>query len=149
MRRLDRRHGVRQVRQVALPGRSCTVANRVLCRVLIIDDNADLAEATSMMLTICGFNTSTAYTGSRALEKARTFRPDIILLDIGLPDMDGYEVASSIRRDCGLATTLFIAVSAHDPDSRAPYAREARFDHYLVKPVELDLLLRLLSRQGP
>jgi len=120
-----------------------------LCRVLIIDDNADLAEATSMMLTLCGFNTITAYNGSLALDKARTFRPDIILLDIGLPDMDGYEVASTIRRECGLATTIFIAVSANDPDTRAPHAREARFDHYLVKPVDLDLLLRLLFEQGP
>jgi CheY-like chemotaxis protein len=121
----------------------------VLCRVLIVDDNADLAEATSMMLTICGFNTTTAYNGSLALEKARTFRPEIILLDIGLPDMDGYELASTIRRECGLAATIFIAISARKPDARAPHAREARFDHYLVKPVDLDLLLRLLSKQGP
>jgi len=121
----------------------------VLSRVLIVDDNADLAEATSMMLTFCGFNTTTAYNGSLALEKARNFGPEIILLDLGLPDMDGYEVASTIRRECGLATTIFIAMSARDPDSRAPHAREARFDHYLVKPVDLDLLLRLLSKQGP
>ncbi len=147
MMKLDRRHGVGRVRQVALPGRPCTVTNRVLCRVLIIDDNADLAEATSMMLTLCGFNTITAYNGRLALDKARTFRPDIILLDIGLPDMDGYEVASTIRRECGLGTTMFVAVSARDPDARAPHAREARFDYYLIKPVDLDLLLRLLSRQ--
>jgi CheY-like chemotaxis protein len=121
----------------------------VLCRILIVDDNADLAEATSMMLTIYGFNTTTAYNGSLALEKARTFRPEIILLDINLPDMDGYEVASIIRKDCGLATTIFIAISDLDPDTRAPHAREARFDHYLVKPVDLDVLLRLLSKQGP
>ena len=149
MMRMDRRHGMRRVRQFTLPGRPCTVTNRVLCRVLIIDDNADLAEATSMMLSICGFDTSTAYSGSLAVEKARTFRPDIILLDIGLPDMDGYEVASTIRRECNLGTTMFIAVSARDPDARAPHAREARFDHYLIKPVDLDLLLRLLSRQDP
>ncbi|MGZ3300578.1 MAG: response regulator [Isosphaeraceae bacterium] len=121
----------------------------MLCRILIVDDNADLAETTSMMLTICGFNTTTAYNGSLALEKARTFRPEIILLDSGLPDMNGYELASTIRKDCGLPTTLFIAISAGDPDSRSPHAREARFDHYLVKPVDLDALLRLLSNQGP
>ncbi len=147
MIRMERRHDMSPVRQVTLPGRPCTVTNRVLCRVLIIDDNADLAEATSMMLSICGFDTSTAYNGSRAVEKAHTFRPDIILLDIGLPDMDGYEVASTIRRECDLGTTMFIAVSARDPDARAPHAREAGFDHYLIKPVDLDLLLRLLSRQ--
>ena len=102
-----------------------------------------------MMLSICGFNTTTAYNGSLALEKARNFRPEIILLDIGLPDMDGYEVASTIRNDYGLATAIFIAISALDPDNQAPHAREARFDHYLVKPVDLDVLLRLLSHEGP
>ena len=148
MLKMDRRLGVSRVRQVALPGRRCTVTNRVLCRILIVDDNADLAEAMSMMLTLWGFTTTTAYNGGLALEKARTFRPEIILLDIGLPDMDGYEVASTIRSECGLATTVFIGISALDPDTRAAHAREARFDHYLIKPVDLDVLLRLLSQQG-
>ncbi len=102
-----------------------------------------------MMLALCGFDTTTAYNGSLALEKAHTFRPDIILLDIGLPDRDGYEVASTIRGECGLATTTFIAISARDPDPRSPHAREARFDHYLIKPVDLDLLLGILSKYGP
>ncbi len=70
-----------------------------------------------MMLTICGFDTTTAYNGRLALEKAHTFRPEIILLDIGLPDMDGYELASTIRRECGLATSTFIAISARNPET--------------------------------
>ncbi len=102
-----------------------------------------------MMLALWGFNTTTAYNGSVALEKAREFRPEVVLLDIGLPDMDGYEVASTLRRECGLAATIFIAISARDPDIRAPHAREAKFDHYLVKPVDLDLLLRVLSERAP
>ena len=101
-----------------------------------------------MMLTICGFNTTTAYNGRLALEKAHNFRPEIILLDLGLPDMNGYEVASTIRKDSGQSTPVFIAISAVDPNSGASHAREARFDHYLVKPVDLDVLHRLLSTQG-
>jgi two-component system CheB/CheR fusion protein len=119
-----------------------------LCRVLIIDDNADLTEAMATVLTICGFQTATAYNGRLALEKARAFRPEIILLDINLPDMDGYQVASTIRRDCGWLSTLFIAMSAGEPDCRAPHAEEARFDRYLIKPVDLDVLLRILSGLG-
>ena len=72
------------------------------CRILVIDDNADLAEALATVLTICGFDTTTAYSGRLALEKARTFQPEVILLDIGLPDIDGYEVAATLRRDCSL-----------------------------------------------
>jgi CheY-like chemotaxis protein len=63
--------------------------------------------------------------------------------------MDGYEVASTIRRECGLAAPIFIAISARDLDTRSPHAREARFDHFMGKPVDLDLLLRLLSKHGP
>jgi len=102
-----------------------------------------------MMLTTCGFSTTTAYNGRRALEKAQSFRPEIILMDIGLPDMDGHEVAAILRRECSLATTVFIAISARAPNTRAPCASEARFDHYLVKPVDFDLLLRLLSKKAP
>ena len=100
------------------------------------------------MLAICGFNTTTAYNGRLALEKARSFRPEIILLDIGLPDMNGYEVASTIRKEGVLTRTLLIAVSAADPDSQSTFAVEARFDHYLIKPVDLNVLLRLLSKSG-
>lgn len=120
----------------------------MLCRILIVDDNADLAESMAMMLTICGFNTTTAYNGRLALEKAHKFRPEIVLLDLGLPDMNGYEVATTIRRECGMATPIFIAISAGYPDFRPPHGQEARFDHYLVKPVDFDVLFQLLSMHG-
>jgi CheY-like chemotaxis protein len=147
--RLERPQGLSRIRKVALPGNSIAIANRVLCRILIVDDNADLAESMAMILSICGFNTTTAYNGRLALEKAHKFRPEIVLLDLGLPDMNGYEVASTIRRKCGLATPIFIAMSAADPDLRAPHAQEDAFDHYLVKPVDLDGLLWLLSNHNP
>ena len=129
-------------------GRSRT-ATPLLCRVLIVDDHSDLAEAMSKVLTIWGFQTATAETGRVALEKAQSFHPEVIVLDISLPDMDGYEVASALRGESELAAALFIAISAHDPDARARSAREAGFDHYLVKPVDLGVLLRILCSMTP
>lgn len=116
-----------------------------LGRVLIVDDNADLAEAMSMTLSMCGFQTTTAYTGRGALKKASTFRPDIILLDIGLPDMSGYELATALRTKDDLAATTFIAISANNTGSRPKDASADVFDNYLVKPVDLDKLVQLLS----
>ncbi len=121
---------------------------RECCRILIIDDNADLAEATAMMLKFRGFHTTTAHNGYLALLCARSFLPEIVLVDINLPDIDGYELASTIRRECGLQATLFIAISASDPDKSSPFFREADFDHYLIKPVDLDDLVKLLSPGG-
>ncbi len=116
-----------------------------LGRVLIVDDNADLAEAMSMTLSMCGFQTMTAYSGRGAIKKASTFRPDIILLDIGLPDMSGYELASALRTKDDLSITHFIAISANDPETRPQNVRADLFDNYLVKPVDLDSLVQLLS----
>lgn len=113
-------------------------------RILIVDDNADLAETMSIMLGICGFDTATAYNGRRGVEKAREFRPEVVLLDIGLPDMNGYEAAARIRREGGSKATI-IAISAADPDAKAPHAGEAGFNHYLIKPVDLDGLIGLIS----
>lgn len=115
-------------------------------RVLIVDDNTDLAEAMSKLLHICGFTTTTAYSGQVALERARSFRPDIILTDIGLPDMDGYELAWNLRTDPTMKQAMMIAISAGSIDTRAPYAQEANFDHFLIKPVDLVSLLQILPR---
>jgi len=144
----DPRHTVRRPSIVALLVRARMVINPVLSRILIVDDNADLAEATSMMLGICGFDTRTAYCGRLAMEQARSFQPEIVLLDIGLPDIDGYQVAATLRGEDSLSAATFIAVSAVDPDSQSPFAREARFDHYLIKPVDFDVLIRLLTKDG-
>jgi CheY-like chemotaxis protein len=123
----------------------------VFCRVLIVDDNADLAEATSMLLRHYGFHTVTAYNGRLAIARAHDFRPEVVLLDIGLPDMSGYDVAATIREesDSDSARPLLIAISAQSPDAKKE-ARDGRpFDYYLVKPVEPDTLLQLVSKLGP
>jgi CheY-like chemotaxis protein len=118
-------------------------------RVLVVDDNIDLAESTSMLLRLTGFTTATAYNGHVAVERARSFHPDIVLMDIGLPDMAGYELASTLRKDPGLGHAVMIAISAGSFDLDASHADEARFDHYLIKPIDLDHLLRILSRARP
>ena len=103
MMKMDRRNIARQVRQAAPPDRPSMVTSRVANRILIVDDNADLADAISTVLDDLWIDTTTAYSGRHALEKTRReFRPEVVLLDIGLPDMDGYEVAATIRKDCGL-----------------------------------------------
>lgn len=100
----------------------------------------------AMMLSICGFQTDTAYNGTLALEKARRFHPEFVLLDLGLPDIDGYEVAAALREDCDLKQAVVIAISAREVDPGLLQKRKARFDQALVKPVELEVLLRLLRR---
>lgn len=138
-------HLVGRVRQDPLTGRPPMVGQAEFGRILIVDDNADLAEAMSMTLSMCGFQTTTAYNGRVALKKVGTFHPDIVLLDIGLPDMSGYELASVLRAKDDLATTVLIAISANEPDSRLAGVSDNLFDNYLVKPVDLDKLVQLLS----
>ena len=85
--------------------------------------------------------------GKAAIELARTFRPEFILLDIGLPGMDGYEVATILRKDRSCKNAVIIAVSGYGQDEDRRRAREAGFDHHLVKPVDFDALTKLLARR--
>ena len=116
-------------------------------RVLVVDDNRDSAESMSMMLEMLGHRTRTAHGGRQAITEAEAFRPDMILLDIGMPDMNGYEACRSIRSEDWAKNIVLVAMTGwgHDDDRRR--SREAGFDHHLTKPVELDSLQRLLA--GP
>lgn len=111
------------------------------CRVLIVDDNVDLAEATSRLLRLLGFATATAHEGREAILQAGEFRPQVILLDIGLPDMSGYRVLEELRVRATDEPTTFIALSAQEPDRRLA---SPGFDHYFIKPVDLELLVGTL-----
>ena len=117
-------------------------------RVLIVDDNLDLAWSMSMLLLHYGFAVATAPNGRSAIEQARHFQPTIILLDIGLPDMNGYEIADALRGCIGLEQATYIAVSAMDAMATGGQPSPARFDHYLIKPVDLERLLPLLNQAG-
>ena len=142
-------NGMVSVRQHPSCGRHTMSNIAVPVRVLIVDDNTDLADSMGRLLEHHGFDVLTAAFGRRGLETARSFRPRVVLLDIDLPDMDGYQVAANLRQDPGLDNVLLIGVSAYERDPRFTGEREARFDHYLIKPVELDQLLALLADVEP
>ncbi len=113
-------------------------------RVLVVDDQADCAEVVSVLLTIMGYECQSAATGSEALEQAEAFMPDVVLLDLGLPDVSGYEVARELRRRAGRRPLHIAAVtgSSH-PDDRAR-THAAGFDQHLVKPADAAKLRHVL-----
>lgn len=113
-------------------------------RVLIVDDNRDSAEALSQLLTITGHQVQTAYDGATALQSAAAFQPDVILLDIGLPGMDGYEVAKRLRQQPEFGQILLVAVSGYCQEQDRKRSREAGFDHHLAKPIDHETLTSLL-----
>jgi DNA-binding response OmpR family regulator len=117
----------------------------VRCRVLIVEDNADIARLMTLLLQHCGFDVQTLFDGHLVLATARSFRPHFVLLDIGLPGMDGYQVAEQLRGDSDLKDMVIIAVSAYSPDMHPRRSRLPAFDHYLVKPVKFESLLSLLK----
>ncbi len=114
-------------------------------RILVVDDNEDAADSLGMVLGLDGHDVIAAYTGDQALERAQTFRPDVVLLDIGLPGVDGYEVARRIRACTDLKAVCLVAVTGYGQDADKVRAREAGFAHHLVKPVEYPALQRILA----
>jgi PAS domain S-box-containing protein len=116
-------------------------------RVLIVDDNVDTAESLAMLLKLFGHETRVAHTGQRALQMAVVEKPDVLVLDIGLPGMDGYEVAQRIRQHGELANVRLIAVSGYGQDADRKRSEVAGFNHHLVKPVDPAKLQELLSEQ--
>jgi CheY-like chemotaxis protein len=119
---------------------------RASSRVLVVDDNVDTARLTAEFLKMSGFDVETAHTGLQALEAARLFKPDVMLLDIGLPGMDGYQLAERVREDNELKETLLIAVSGYGQKQDRSRSREAGFDQHLVKPVDFEVLISLISK---
>ena len=117
-----------------------------VCRkILIADDNQDAANTLAMLLRLAGHDVRTAHGGEAALAIANTFEPEIALLDIGMPDLNGYEVAKRLRRiDCGRDLRL-IALTGWGQDEDKRKARDAGFDHHLTKPVDPQRLGALLS----
>jgi CheY-like chemotaxis protein len=114
-------------------------------RVLIVDDNEDSANSLAMILRLGGHETASVYTAADALSRATAFKPDVVLLDIGLPGMDGYEVAQQMRELPGLRDIRLVAVTGYGRSEDRLRAREAGFDDHLVKPVEFSALERTLA----
>jgi CheY-like chemotaxis protein len=112
----------------------------------VVDDSTDTARGMVRLLERLGNEVIAAHGGPEALEAARTFRPDFVLLDIGLPGMDGYQVASTLRGEEALKEAVIIAVSGYGQEGDRRRSQAAGFDHHLVKPVDFDSLLALLGR---
>ena len=115
-------------------------------RILVVDDNVDNADILAMLLRALGHEVHTAYDGPAALETARTWRPEVVLLDIGLPRMTGLEVARRIREDLGLKNVLLAAMTGYGQEEDKRRSLEAGFNAHLVKPVELEVLQALLAQ---
>jgi signal transduction histidine kinase/ActR/RegA family two-component response regulator len=114
-------------------------------RMLIVDDNRDAADSLAMLLRINGHDIRTAYDGAEALETASDFHPDVVLLDIGLPKMDGHEVAAKIRQEPWGRPVCLIAVTGWSDEADRAKSRAAGFDHHLVKPLDTAHLAQLLD----
>jgi PAS domain S-box-containing protein len=130
-------------REPALPR-----APRVPRRVLVIDDNVDGARTLEKLLKMLGHQVAVTHDGGSGLAEARGFKPDIVILDIGLPGMNGYEVARMMRKIPGLREVLLVAMTGWGKDEDRRKAMEAGFNAHLVKPVELQDLEALLSNVG-
>lgn len=105
-------------------------------RVLVVDDNVDTAESLAMLLRLMGHEVAVEYSGPKALQAVVSGKPEVVLMDIGLPGMDGYQVAERIRQHSELGNVLLIAISGYGQEADRERSRTAGFDHHLVKPVD-------------
>jgi CheY-like chemotaxis protein len=135
--------------RVAAPSTEVKAGAKVVAsqsrRILVVDDNEDAALSIATLLKLCGHEVLTTYSGVEAIEAARLHRPDAILLDIGLPVMNGYEVASRLRAEGSCEKVLIVALSGYGQEEDRRRSRAAGFDHHLVKPVDIDVLTKLLA----
>jgi PAS domain S-box-containing protein len=114
-------------------------------RVLVVDDNVDTAQTLALLLKTSGHDVRTAYTGPAALEAALDYRPNVMLLDIGLPGLNGYEVAKQIRQQPVLRDIVLVALTGYGQGTERQRSQEAGFDHHLVKPAEFSKVQRILA----
>jgi CheY-like chemotaxis protein/anti-sigma regulatory factor (Ser/Thr protein kinase) len=114
-------------------------------RVLIVDDNRDAAHSTAVLLRSAGCNVELAYDGEEAIRAVPALKPDVVLLDLGLPKLDGYQVAERIRSDGSNGKSLIIALSGYGQDEHRVRSKLAGFDYHLVKPIEPTALTGLLA----
>jgi signal transduction histidine kinase/DNA-binding response OmpR family regulator len=130
------------------PKQTGTLAAGAGLTVLVVDDNVDVAESTAILLRSAGCTVVIAGDGTSALAKLDAHRPDAVLLDIGLPGMDGYQVAEQMRARPEHRRTLILAVSGYGQDEHQARSRQAGVDHHLVKPIDPETVMNLLARQA-
>jgi CheY-like chemotaxis protein len=121
-------------------------AARTLRRILVIDDNPDVADSLAMLMESFTSEVRTAHDGASGVEAAVGFRPDIVFVDIRMPNMDGYETSRRLRARLGEKTPMLVALTGLGQDQDRQQSREAGFDIHLTKPVSADALEELLRR---
>ena len=115
-------------------------------RVLVVDDNVDGAESLAKLLQFAGHETRTAHSGPEALDAARPFKPEVVFLDIGLPGMNGYEVAKRLRGEPSLSGAVLVALTGWGSEDDKRQSGEAGFDFHLTKPAEVTAIENILAR---
>jgi CheY-like chemotaxis protein len=118
-------------------------------RVLVVDDSVDTVESTARLLKLHGHEVQTACDASEAIAAALRWRPEFVLLDLGLPDIDGYQVALRIRQEASCQGTVLIALTGYGQPEDRQRSRAAGIAYHLLKPVDPGELLALLSRIEP
>jgi CheY-like chemotaxis protein len=115
-------------------------------RILVVDDSEDSATMLVELLELWGHEARAAHDGPSAIQAAREWAPDLILLDIGLPGMNGYAVAKALREESSLREVTLVALTGYGRAADREDSKEAGFNHHLVKPVDLDALQQLVDR---
>lgn len=142
-------------KQIARAGQARPIQQPALVRqrpgtahtVLVVDDNVDAVTAFALILRQLGHEVEEAHDGVSALAVARRLRPTVIFLDLNMPRMSGHEVARALRADPAFSRTLIVAVSGFGQPNDVAAARAAGFDHYIVKPYDIDFVKSLLGRR--
>ena len=132
--------------KVSQPGSGAFSSNHDF-RILLIDDNLDAIDSMGALLVLLGYDVRTAEDAQSGLRIARLFQPHLILSDIGLPGMDGYQLAPELRKVAGSRKLILAAATGYGLTSDKVKAREAGFDYHLVKPLDADFLVDFVARQ--
>ena len=133
------------VREPARPSDGRASSPRRRCRILIVDDNRDSADSLAMLLKIMGNEVGTAYDGEQAVEAAEALRPDVVLLDIGMPKLNGYDACRRIREQPWGQGMFLIALTGWGQEEDRRRTEEAGFNQHMVKPVDPAALMKLLA----
>ena len=113
--------------------------------MLVVDDNVDTVTTLALLVKESGHDVRTAYDGSAVLEAALDYRPNVVLLDIGLPGLNGFEVAKRLRQQPALQNAVLVAMTGYGQESDRQRSQEAGFDHHLVKPGDFGKVLQILA----
>ena len=114
------------------------------CRVLVVEDDQDTADGMAALLSASGHEVRIAHDGSTAIAMALDFHPHVVLTDIGVPQLNGYEVAARMRQHADLAGSVLVAITGYGQEQDRVRTRAAGFEYHLVKPVEPDEMLRIV-----